>query len=128
MTQIEMTMSAPVSVQQFTHLVHVPNVPILDRNYLRLSYLFWKIVDKKNECIKKKTRDIQAKENNMRKQYQFRRKVMACHPPESNCLGQWSKTGAPGAFWPKAGLHENDSGRECCWPYLIGQSPAFSRF
>ena len=26
-------------------------------------------------------------------------------------------------FWPKTGVPENDSGRECCWPYLIGQHP-----
>ena len=26
-------------------------------------------------------------------------------------------------FWPKTDLPENNSGRECCWPYLIGQPP-----
>ena len=26
-------------------------------------------------------------------------------------------------FWPKTDVPENNSGRECCWPYLIGQSP-----
>ena len=24
---------------------------------------------------------------------------------------------------PKTGVPENNSGRECCWPYLIGQLP-----
>ena len=24
-------------------------------------------------------------------------------------------------FWPKTDVPENNSGRECCWPYLIGQ-------
>ena len=38
-------------------------------------------------------------------------------------LGQWPKTGVPGAFWPKTDVPENNSGRECCWPYLIGQHP-----
>ena len=26
-------------------------------------------------------------------------------------------------FWSKTGVPENNSGRECCWPYLIGQHP-----
>ena len=26
-------------------------------------------------------------------------------------------------LWPKTGVPENKSGRECCWPYLIGQHP-----
>ena len=26
-------------------------------------------------------------------------------------------------FWLKTGVSENNSGRECCWPYLIGQHP-----
>ena len=26
-------------------------------------------------------------------------------------------------FRPKTGVPENNSGRECCWPYLIGQLP-----
>ena len=26
-------------------------------------------------------------------------------------------------FWPKTDVPENNSGRECCWPYLIGQHP-----
>ena len=25
--------------------------------------------------------------------------------------------------WPKTDVPENNSGRECCWPYLIGQHP-----
>ena len=33
-------------------------------------------------------------------------------------------------FWPKPGVPEyNISDREkCCWPYLIGQYPFFTRF
>ena len=33
-------------------------------------------------------------------------------------------------FWPKTDVPENNRGRECCWPYLIGQhplSPAFGQ-
>ena len=33
-------------------------------------------------------------------------------------------------FWPKTDVPENNSGRECCWPYLIGQhqlSPVFGQ-
>ena len=26
-------------------------------------------------------------------------------------------------FWPKTGVPGNNSGREFCWPYLIGQPP-----
>ena len=26
-------------------------------------------------------------------------------------------------FWPKTDAPENNSGRECCWPYLIRQHP-----
>ena len=26
-------------------------------------------------------------------------------------------------FWPKTDVPKNNSGRECCWPYLIGQHP-----
>ena len=26
-------------------------------------------------------------------------------------------------YWPKTVVSENNSGRECCWPYLIGQHP-----
>ena len=26
-------------------------------------------------------------------------------------------------FWPKTDVPENNSGREYCWPYLIGQHP-----
>ena len=26
-------------------------------------------------------------------------------------------------FLPKTNVLENNSGRECCWPYLIGQHP-----
>ena len=26
-------------------------------------------------------------------------------------------------FWPQTGVPKNYSGRECCWPYLIGQHP-----
>ena len=26
-------------------------------------------------------------------------------------------------FWPKTDVPENNSDRECCWPYLIGQYP-----
>ena len=40
-----------------------------------------------------------------------------------NKNGQWPKTGVSGAFWPKTDVPENNSGRECCWPYLIGQHP-----
>ena len=29
----------------------------------------------------------------------------------------------PVLFWPKTDVPENNSGRECCWPYLIGQHP-----
>ena len=25
--------------------------------------------------------------------------------------------------WPKTDVPENSSGRDCCWPYLIGQHP-----
>ena len=27
----------------------------------------------------------------------------------------------PVLFWPKTGVSEYESGRECCWPYLIDQ-------
>ena len=30
--------------------------------------------------------------------------------------------------WPKSGVPENKSGRECYWPYLIGQHPLSSVF
>ena len=29
----------------------------------------------------------------------------------------------PVLFWPKTDVPENNSGREGCWPYLIGQNP-----
>ena len=31
-------------------------------------------------------------------------------------------------FWPKTDVPENNSGRECCWPYLMGQHPLSSVF
>ena len=38
-------------------------------------------------------------------------------------LGNGQKREYPVLFWPKTDVPENDSGRECCWPYLIGQHP-----
>ena len=37
--------------------------------------------------------------------------------------GQWPKKGAPVLFDQKRMYPENNSGRECCWLYLIGQHP-----
>ena len=38
-------------------------------------------------------------------------------------LGDGQKREYPVLFWPKTDVPENNSGRECCWPYLIGQHP-----
>ena len=55
----------------------------------------------------------------------FGRKLHRSNFPFSGSFnkGQWPKTGAPGTFWPKTDVPGNNSGRECCWPYLIGQHP-----
>ena len=37
--------------------------------------------------------------------------------------GNGQKREYPVLFWPKTDVPENNSGRECCWPYLIGQHP-----
>ena len=45
--------------------------------------------------------------------------------------GNGQKREYPVLFWPKTDVPENNSGRECCWPYLIGQpplSPVFGHF
>ena len=45
-------------------------------------------------------------------------------------MGNGQKREVPVLFWPKTGVPENNSGRECCWPYLIGQhllSPVFGQ-
>ena len=36
-------------------------------------------------------------------------------------MGNGQKRELPVLFWPKTDVPENNSGRECCWPYLIGQ-------
>ena len=38
-------------------------------------------------------------------------------------LGNGQKRELPVLFWPKTDAPENNSGRECCWPYLIDQHP-----
>ena len=38
-------------------------------------------------------------------------------------MGNGQKREYPVLFWPKTNVPENNSGRECCWPYLIGQHP-----
>ena len=38
-------------------------------------------------------------------------------------MGNGQKREYPVLFWPKTDVPENNSGRECCWPYLIGQHP-----
>ena len=38
-------------------------------------------------------------------------------------LGNGQKREYPVLFWPKTDVPENNSGRECCWPYLIGKPP-----
>ena len=38
-------------------------------------------------------------------------------------LGNGQKREYPVLFWPKTDVPENNSGREWCWPYLIGQHP-----
>ena len=39
-------------------------------------------------------------------------------------MGNGQKREYPMRFWPKTDVvPENNSGRECCWPYLIGQYP-----
>ena len=40
-----------------------------------------------------------------------------------NIMGNGHKREYPVLFWPKTDVPENTSGRECCWPYLIGQHP-----
>ena len=45
-------------------------------------------------------------------------------------MGNGQKREYPVLFWPKTDVPENNSGRECCWPYLIGQhllSPVFGQ-
>ena len=37
--------------------------------------------------------------------------------------GNGQKRELPVLFWPKTGVPESNSCRECCWPYLIGQHP-----
>ena len=37
--------------------------------------------------------------------------------------GNGQKREYPVLFWPKTDVPENNSGREYCWPYLIGQPP-----
>ena len=37
--------------------------------------------------------------------------------------GNGQKREYPVLFWPKTYVPENNSGRECCWPYVIGQHP-----
>ena len=37
--------------------------------------------------------------------------------------GNGQKREYPVLFWPKTDVPENNSGRECLWPYLIGQHP-----
>ena len=41
----------------------------------------------------------------------------------NNIMGNGQKREYPVLFWPKTDVPENNSGRECCWPYLIGQHP-----
>ena len=43
-------------------------------------------------------------------------------PPPKN-KGNGQKREYRVLFWPKTNVPENNSGRECCWPYLIGQHP-----
>ena len=38
-------------------------------------------------------------------------------------MGNGQKREYPVLFWPKTEVPENNSGRECCWPYLIGRHP-----
>ena len=38
-------------------------------------------------------------------------------------MGNGQKREYPVLFWPKTDVPENNSGREYCWPYLIGQHP-----
>ena len=38
-------------------------------------------------------------------------------------MGNGQKRELPVLFWPETDVPENDSGRECCWPYLFGQPP-----
>ena len=40
-------------------------------------------------------------------------------------LGNGQKRELPVLFGQKRMYPENNSGRECCWPYLIGQHPLF---
>ena len=50
-------------------------------------------------------------------------------PPQKN-KGNGQKREYRVLFWPKTNVPENNSGRECCWPYLIGQhslSPVFGQ-
>ena len=42
--------------------------------------------------------------------------------------GNGQKREYPVLFGPKTDVPENNSGRECCWPYLIGQHPLSSVF
>ena len=37
--------------------------------------------------------------------------------------GNGQKRKYPLLFWPKTDVPQNNSGRECCWQYLIGQHP-----
>ena len=38
-------------------------------------------------------------------------------------MGNGQKRELPVLFWPKTGVPGNNSGRECCRPYMIGQPP-----
>ena len=44
---------------------------------------------------------------------------------QAGFLWAMAKNGSmyPALFWPKTDVPENNSGRECCWPYLIDQHP-----
>ena len=42
---------------------------------------------------------------------------------QSERLGNGQKQELPVIFWPKMGVRVNNSGREYCWPYLVGQHP-----
>ena len=38
-------------------------------------------------------------------------------------MGNGQKREYPVLFWPKTDVPKNNSGRECCCPYLVGQPP-----
>ena len=56
-----------------------------------------------------------------------KRAMMAKHRSSrrrSRCIQIFLQTRElPVRFWPKTDVSEYNSGRECCWPYLIGQRP-----